>query len=172
METNNHQKPFAASLIDEMTAEVAAGIGRSGAIRCDPEELSALREAAKACIYARAMPSFNPNTIASDREIVEALNLAKERTARLIAKRDVLDTRLTNAREQTARMPAPSRSLAGIVATAIGVFTVCFAPTLYSAFLSGMEDALLAWVISIILGVAMGGFLTLLLLNFEEEQRQ
>jgi hypothetical protein len=114
---------------------------------------------------------FDPQAIASDRELASRLKDSTERLGRLRDKRDVLETRLTNAREQTERMPAPSRSMASVLATGTGVFTLCFAPTIYSVFFAGMDDALLAWVISVAIGAAVGGFLCLLLLNSEEGPR-
>jgi hypothetical protein len=135
-------------------------------VRLDSDELSALKEGARARVATMAAAPFGQR-IDSDRELATNLKVAKERTDSLRTKRDVFETRLNNAREQTQHIPAPKNTPTGIVATAIGVFTLCFAPTIYAAFLAGMEDALLGWVISIILGAAMGGFLTLLLVSQE-----
>jgi hypothetical protein len=148
-----------ASLLDEIRGAVFEQIRRTGTVRFDADELNALKEGARACVAAMAAPPFGQH-IDSDRELALNIKVAKERTESLRSKRDVLETRLNNAREQTQRIAAPKNTITGIVATAIGVFTLCFAPTIYSAFLAGMEDALLAWVVSILLGAAMGGFLT------------
>ena len=163
---SNFRKPFVASLIEELSGEVSEQIRRTGARRADAEERVALAEGAKARLAAMAAPPFGQH-VDSDRELAVNLKAAKERIESLRTKRDVVETRLNNSREQTQRIPAPKKTLTGIIVAAIGMFTFCFAPTVYSAFLSGMDDAVLGWVISIILGAAMGGFLTLLLVNQE-----
>jgi hypothetical protein len=165
----NGNKPSAAFLIDTIAAEIADRIRRSGVVRCDLEEMNAVKEAARGRAYSSAVLPFDPKTIASDRELAEALAAGKDRVHWLRAKRDVVETRLINAREQTARMPAPRTSLASLIVSGTGVFTLCFSPTIYGVFFAGMEDAVLAWVLSVVIGGAVGGFLSLLLLNSEEE---
>ena len=114
-------------------------------------------------------PPFNPNENVSDRETLDGLRTSKARFESLTNRRDVLDTRLSNAREQTSRIPAPRKSLILLLVAAMGMFALGFGPTIFTVFLSGVEDTLLAWGASLAIGAAAGGFLALLLLNFEEE---
>ena len=77
----------------------------------------------------------------------------------------MLEARLTNAREQTARLPEPRQSLIGLSLSGIGLFSICFAPTVFSVFMSSIPDAPLAWLISLLIGAAIGVFLVQLLLQ-------
>jgi hypothetical protein len=150
-------------------ASIADAVRRSGAIECDAEELAALKSAARTTVLANVAPQFNPREIASDQEVADALRANKMRLDALTSRRDVLDARLTNAREQTARLPEPKRSLVLLLIVAMGIFALGFGPTVYSVFLAGIEDPLLAWSLALVIGAAAGGFLAMLLLNFEEE---
>ncbi len=152
------------ALLDQMATQTIEHVRGSGIIRCDADELNARKQGAKARIYSMVLPPINEE-IGSDRERAESRDSAKSAIKSLTAKREVLETRLTNAREQTARMPEPSRSLARIAWSAIGLFIICFSPTLLSVFMSSIQDAPLAWLISIILGAAVGAFLVQILLQ-------
>ena len=159
METYTFRKPPLASVVDESLAEISEVIRRSGSVRCDPEEMTATKEAIRARVRSHAMPLFNPEAIASDRTLADNAKESSERLVWLRSKRDVLETRLANAQEETEQMPAPCQSFTPIASTATGLFMLCFAPTIHSAFFAGLDDALLAWVISIVIGAAVGGFL-------------
>ncbi len=153
-----------AGLIDELGAHTAENVRHAGIVRCDPDELKALREGAKARVYALARRPYD-EAIASDRLLAENIKAAKGNFDTLLAKCAVWETRLTSAREQTARLPEPRRSLAGIAISGIGLFCICFAPTIYSAFMSSIQDAPLAWLISILIAIAAGAFLVQILLQ-------
>lgn len=158
------ETPVAIALIDQLVAQNIEHVRRSGIVRCDLDELKALREGAKARLSAMASPAYD-EAIASDRALAENIRAAKGSIDNLAAKCAVLETRLTNAREQTARLPEPRRSLAGITLSGIGLFSICFAPTIYSVFMSSIEDAPLAWLIALLIGAAIGTFLALVLLQ-------
>ena len=124
------------ALIERIVAQTSEYVRRSGIVRVDPHELNALKEGAKARVYAMAALPFS-EAIASDRELSESIKTAKGSSDHLAAKCAVLETRLTNAREQTARLPEPRRSLAGIAMSGVGLFSIAFAPTIYSVFKIG-----------------------------------
>jgi hypothetical protein len=170
MKTTTPRKRQVDLLVEASLEEINASIIRNGPVVCDLAEMNALKEAMKARIRSQPVLTFEPETIASDRELAGGLAVAKEHLGRLRGRRDVLVTRLLSAREQTAQVPAPRKSLAGIIAAAIGVFTLCFGPTIAGVFFSGLEDHLLAWAVSAVIAAAVGGFLTLMLLNFDEEE--
>jgi hypothetical protein len=170
METKNYGKRAVDFLIEECLAEVSAGVARDGPVQCDVAEMNALKDAIRLRVHSHAVSPFSPDMIASDRELVNAMTDAKVRLGRLRGKRDVLETRLLSTCEQTAQMPAPRKSVAGMIAGAVGVFTLCFSPTIAGVFFSGVDDHVLAWAVSAVIGAAVGGFLTLMLLNFEEEE--
>ena len=113
MDVNFQKQPLVASLIDQMVTKTTEHVRRSGIVRVDPDELKALREGAKVRVYTMATLPFS-EAIASDRELSESIKTAKGNSDSLAGKCAVLETRLTNAREQTARVPAPRQSLAGI----------------------------------------------------------
>ena len=151
-------------LIERVVAQTIEHVRLSGIVRVDLEELTALREGAKARVYAMAKSPFN-EAIASDRALAANIRAAKDSIDTLLAKCAVLETRLTNAREQTARLPEPRRSLTGIAISSIGLFSIAFAPSVFSVFMSGLQDAPLAWLISILIGAAIGAFLVQVLLQ-------
>ena len=155
-------------LIDQLDSQTVEHIYRSGIGRCDQEELKALREMGKARVRAAAVAPFG-DIQASDRELAFRIKESHASLGRLTERRLNFEARLNNAREHTALKPVPRRSLMGLGIAATGVFVLCFAPTINSTCFSGTEDSVLAWVFSIAIGAAMGGFLCMLLLNFEEE---
>ena len=159
--------PRARIILDELQRVTLEGTRSSGKVCCDADELSALREAARAHVLSMFTVSFG-DSLASDRDLVLQKDASQKAINSLVAKREVQWTRLTQLRESTQRIPAPRQSLAVLVAGAIGVLVICFAPTLYSVFFVGIDDSVIAWAISIGIGAAMGGFLCMLLLNFEE----
>ena len=150
--------------INQLAIQRAEYVHRSGLIRVDADELNALKEGAKAHVYAIAALPFS-EAIASDRALAESIRTAKSNCDSLTGKCAVLETRLTNAREQTALLPEPRRSLIAIGLSATGLFSICFSPTIYSVFMSTIQDAPLAWLISIAIGAAVGAFLVQVLLQ-------
>jgi hypothetical protein len=138
---------------------------QSGVLQCDCEELEAFRNAAKGHVLASRAARFNPETSASDRQLAERIKACCARILSLVSKRDVQETRLLSAREQTDRLPEPPKSVVGIIAAATGVFVLGFAPTIFSVFFAGLEDIILAWGISLILAAGMGLFLSLLIVG-------
>jgi hypothetical protein len=82
---------------------------------------------------------FDEDSIVSDRELACGLKGPKERLVLLRDKRDVLETHLISAREQTERIPTPRKSITALVTTGTGLFTLYSAPTIYSVFAGGMD---------------------------------
>jgi hypothetical protein len=151
-------------VLEELAAQVTEQVRRSGIVRCDLEELDALRARAKARIFAIAARPFD-EAIASDRLLADDLRTAQRVIETAASKCSVLEVRLANAREQTARLPEPKPSQSAIAFSASALFTTCFAPTFYTTFMSGIQDPPLAWLIALALGAAVGAFLVQVLLQ-------
>lgn len=153
-----------ARVLEELAAQVTEQVRRSGIVRTDVEELNALKAGSRARIYALVARPFD-EAIASDRLLAEHLRTSQRFVETAASKCSVLEVRLTNAREQAARLPEPKASHWPIAMSATALFTVCFAPTVYATFMSSVQDAPLAWIISLVLGAAIGVFLVQVLLQ-------
>ncbi len=157
-------RPMVATEIDRIIANISESTARSGIVEFDFAESKALQEGAKAYVYLLKPPPIDESK-GSDKECREGIESAKSSIKILHAKCAVLEARLTNAREQTARLPEPRQSLMGLSLSGIGLFSICFAPTVFSVFMSSIPDAPLAWLVSLLIGAAIGVFLMQLLLQ-------
>lgn len=151
------QTPNGLALIEQMIAKTVEHLRSGGINRCDLDELKARKEGVKAPLYAIAAPPFS-ETIASDHALAESLRAANRRAETAEARCTVLETRLMSSREQTARLPEP-HSITGMALSAVGLFSLCFGSIVNSVFMSSIQDAPLAWVISLLIGAAIGAFL-------------
>jgi len=154
----------------EVVTETTQRVLKSGTVQCDVEELAALKRAASGRVQAAALAPYDPTRCHSDGELDRQIRSVIEITNRLSGRREVLETRLISAREQTGILPEPRRSLNGLRAAASGVFTLCFAPPIYTVFFADLDDPVLAWALALITGLCAGAFLTLLISNHEEEE--
>jgi hypothetical protein len=164
MRTSNPLRPSLISKILANGVELREFVRQCGTVRVDPSELNAHREAAKAEVHAFALKPFDEN-IASDHALIEDRETIKGEIKVDVAKCDVYETRLLSTMEQTARLPEPRRSLFGIALSATGLFSLCFAPTIFSVFMSGITDPPLAWLVAIIIAAGIGAFLVQVLLQ-------
>ena len=153
--------------IETGSAGIAEHVKQTGVMTVDEEELLALREGAGAKVAALAGPRFSEE-IASDCQLAGNLRNCEAQLESYRRNLAACEARLTSTREQVGKLLAPS-NIWGIGTAAVGVFTLCFAPTILSVFLAGMDDRVLAWAFSFWLGATVGSFLTMLLLPADGE---
>lgn len=163
----NQHSPL--TTIEHMRAEVGDSVQRAGSVLCDEAELNAVREGARGRISLIASAPFDPSSIVSDRLLLTDYESTCERIDALCRIRATHDARLLSAREQTGKLQAPPSTHWSMGLASVGVFAVCFSPTIFAVFLSGVDDKLLAWFFALILGCSLGAFLCMILLPFGGE---
>lgn len=162
-------QPIVQLMSERMALQTRKSIRSSGQTACDIDEMSALQSRAQAMVRASAMPSFNPGASGSDEELFLQLKGSSERVVFLVAKREVLASRLLNLRERSDHPTRPARSQWLVKTCAISLFVLVVAPTVQRVFFDSVEDTLLAWLIALLIGAAVGAFICVVLLDVEEE---
>ncbi len=147
----------------------------SGALDPDPEAMDSLKEHASAMAKESHREAFdpeqNPHDAIRDAEFKKSISGRKRLEQSLEYAHDEVRTRELQAAVYKEDRPKPGLSL-GMKSASIFLIGLTIAPTLRDNFFRTFDDDVLSWVVSLIGGMATGGFITFSILGTPSASRR